>query len=54
MWEEITEQDQVKHYLEEYIVEKGGSETTDSRLIPLLYYWLSVVMVDPPGHKLHL
>lgn len=54
MWEEITEQDQVKHYLEEYIVEKGGSETTDSCLIPLLYYWLSVVMVDPPGHKLHL
>lgn len=54
MWEEIMEQDQAKRYLKEYIVEKGGSETTDSHLIPLLYYWLSVVMVDPPRHKLHL
>ncbi len=29
------EQDQAKHYLKEYGVEKGGLETTDSSLTPV-------------------
>lgn len=48
------EHDQAKHYLKEYGVEKGGLETTDSSLTPVLYYWLFVVKVDPPRCKLHL
>lgn len=48
------EHDQAKHYLKEYGVEKGGLETTDSNVTPVLYYWLFVVKVDPPRHTPHL
>lgn len=40
------DQDQAKHYLKAYRVEKGGLVTTDSSITPVLYYLLSVVKVD--------